>query len=94
MSAYWIAHVTITNPEQYAKYMSLAPSAFEKYNAKFLVRGGNSMNLEGKKYARHVIIEFPDLETAKACYYSAEYTEARIAREGCAEVMISLVEKL
>ena len=94
MSAYWIAHVTIHNLEQYKQYMALAPLAFEKYNAKFLARGGNSICMEGKSYERHVIIEFADLETAQACYHSEEYAKARLARQNCADVMISIVESL
>ncbi|WP_151796281.1 DUF1330 domain-containing protein [Acinetobacter soli] len=92
MSAYWIAHVTIHDMQQYQEYMKLAPAAFEKYGAKFLARGGESICLEGQAYQRHVIIEFPDLATAQQCYDSEEYKQARLAREGCADVMISFVE--
>ena len=56
MSAYWIAHVTVHDLEQYQQYMALAPLAFEKYGAKFLARGGKSLVMEGSEYARHVII--------------------------------------
>ena len=92
MAAYWIAHVTIHDFAQYQRYMQLAPLAFEKYGARFLARGGNTCCLEGQSYQRQVVIEFADLSTAQACYDSAEYRAARLAREGCAEVMISLVE--
>lgn len=94
MSAYWIAHVTVHDLEQYKQYMALAPQAFEKYGATFLARGGNSTCLEGIEYQRHVIIEFSDLETAQACYHSEEYSKARLARQDCADVMISIVESL
>ena len=94
MPAYWIAHVTIHDMEQYQHYMALAPHAFQKYGAKFIARGGESMCLEGQSFERHVIIEFSDLATAQACYHSEEYTKARAARAGCAEVMISLVDGL
>ena len=30
MSAYWIAHVTIHNLEQYKQYMALAPLALDR----------------------------------------------------------------
>ena len=33
--AYWIAHVTVTDPEPYQLYASGASAAFEKYNACF-----------------------------------------------------------
>lgn len=48
MSAYWIAHVTIHDMEQYKQYMATAPQAFQKYGAKFLARGGASEVLEDK----------------------------------------------
>lgn len=94
MSAYWIAHVTIHDLEQYKQYMVLAPLAFEKYGARFLARGGDSIILEGPVYQRQVVIEFVDMATAQACYHSEEYTKARAARQGCAEVMISIVDGL
>lgn len=94
MAAYWIAQVTIHDLQQYQSYMQLAPQAFEKYGAKFLARGGDSCSLEGKPYQRLVVIEFADMATAQACYHSAEYRAARQAREGSAEVLISLVEGL
>lgn len=92
MAAYWIAHVTVHDIEQYKKYMQLAPAAFQKYGAKFLARGGEALNLEGPQFKRHVVIEFTDLTTAQACYESEEYRLAREARKDCATVMISIVE--
>ncbi|MFU8927680.1 DUF1330 domain-containing protein [Acinetobacter puyangensis] len=92
MAAYWIAHVTIHDMQQYQQYMQLAPAALQKYGAKFLARGGESVCLEGKIFQRHVIIAFKDLATAQACYASEEYTRARAARANCADVMISIVE--
>lgn len=91
MSAYWIAHVTIHDIEQYTQYMALAPLAFQKYGAKFLARGGESINLEGPAYQRQVVIEFADLATAQACYHSEEYAKAIAARKDCADVMINIV---
>ena len=92
MAAYWIAHITVHDMQQYQQYMQLAPTAFQKYGAKFLARGGDYVNLEGQAFKRHVLIEFADLATAQACYDSEEYKAAREAREGSADVMISIVE--
>ncbi|GLS88240.1 hypothetical protein GCM10010873_32140 [Cypionkella aquatica] len=92
MPAYWIAHVTVTDPAQYSGYQALAPLAFAKFGAKFLARGGASDSPEGAGFERHVLIEFPDLQAARACYASAEYQAARAARTGAAEVMITMVE--
>jgi uncharacterized protein (DUF1330 family) len=92
MPAYWIAHVTVTDPEAYRGYQSLAPEAFAKFGATFLARGGESHSPEGAKFERHVVIAFADLATAKACYASPEYQAARQQRLAAAEVMITIVE--
>lgn len=46
MSAYWIAHVTVLDPEKCSGYTAVAPIAFEKFGALFLARGGKFHPLE------------------------------------------------
>lgn len=92
MPAYWIAHVTVTDPDRYRTYQSLAPVAFARFGARFLARGGEADTPEGPSHPRHVVIEFPDLATARACYASPEYAAARAARLGAAEVQIVIVD--
>ena len=70
---YWIAHVDVNDPEDYKKYVSANGKAFDKYGARFLVRGGQFECREGKVRSRNVIIEFKDYATALACYNSPEY---------------------
>ncbi len=94
MSAYWIAHVTVTDPARYMGYQALAPRAFAAHGAKFLARGGDHEVMEGPTLDRHVIIEFPSLAAARACYASPEYTAARAARSGACTAHITLVEGL
>ena len=45
--AYWIARVDVHDPETYKNYVETAKPAFERYNAKFLARGGKTEVLEG-----------------------------------------------
>lgn len=92
MSAYWIAHVTITDPEAYASYQEHAAKAFAPYGAEFLARGGAAETLEGPALQRHVVIRFPDLASARSCYHSAEYRESRRHRENAAETHVVIVE--
>ncbi|QGZ64757.1 DUF1330 domain-containing protein [Paraburkholderia acidisoli] len=94
MAAYWIAHVNVLDPEQYKGYTDIAPLAFKKYDAVFLARGGASEVLEGEPFARHVVIQFKDMETALACYRSPEYQEAKSKRDGHCVAQISIVEGL
>lgn len=92
MKAYWIAHVTVTDAEAYKQYQALTPAAFARFGGRFLVRGGTAQVMEGPEMARHVIVEFPDLASAQACYASPEYTAARAKRVGAATVHLTIVE--
>lgn len=92
MSAYWIAHVTVHDADAYAGYQALAPQAFARYGAEFLARGGEAETLEGPAFQRHVVIRFPDLARARACYDSPEYHAARQARAGICAAHIVIVD--
>lgn len=94
MKAYWIAHVTVTDRDAYAAYQALAPAAFAAHGARFLARGGMAEVLEGPALDRHVVIEFPSLDAARACYHSPEYQAARRHRDGAATVHVTIVEGL
>jgi len=89
---YWIAHVTVTEPDQYMLYASAAPLAFAKYGAIILARGGNALQMEGEGRPRNVVIEFPSLEAAVDCYNSEEYQSARVHRKGAGIADVVLVE--
>ena len=87
---YWIAHVTVTNPEGYKSYMAANAEPLQKYGGRFLVRGGQAEIRSGPERQRHVIIEFDSYATAKACYDSPEYQAAAKIRDanGIADVVI------
>ncbi len=76
MPAYWIAHVTVTDDSSYKQYAARATGAIEAHGGKFLARGGRHVQLEGVDRARHVVVEFPDIESAERCYNSDSYQEA------------------
>jgi uncharacterized protein (DUF1330 family) len=78
--AYWIAHVDVADPEAYKLYIAANAAPLAKFGGKFLVRGGTHEVVEGSLKSRHVVIEFPDLATARACYTSPEYAVALALR--------------
>lgn len=92
MKAYWIARVTVTNPDPYKLYAEAAPEAFKKFNATILARGGRCEHMEGDGRPRNVVIEFASYEDALACYNSEEYQNARKHRLGAGEAEIVIVE--
>ena len=93
MKAYWIAHVDVTDPQQYSEYTQRAPAAFALIGGKFMARGGRSEALEGRATPqRTVVIEFESYEQAVACYRSPEYQEAMSHRKGASKAEIVIVE--
>lgn len=95
MPAYWIAHGNIFKPDRYGKYAEQVPEILAKYEGKVLARGGEHRTLEGPdEFARHVVIEFPSLAQAQACFDSDEYQGAAAHRraDGAGEVRIVIVD--
>ena len=90
--AYWIAHIDVNDAERYPDYVATARPAFERHGARFLARGGDTKGLEGRARGRNVVIEFPSLNEALACYESDEYREARAIRQSVAEGELLIVE--
>ena len=90
MSAYLIADVSVTKPAQYEDYKRLSTLAMRAYDAKILVRGGESKVLEGREqpHGRHGI---PSMGAAQA-YDSWQYRRARNAREGAAVMNMFIVQ--
>jgi uncharacterized protein (DUF1330 family) len=95
MPAYLIAETDILDPEQYEQYKAASPGAIASGGGRFVVRGGELAVLEGDwNPTRLVILEFEDLEAAKAFYASPEYQAAIKLREGAARLNMVAVEGL
>lgn len=77
---YWVASVTVTDPEGYKEYLALNAEPLARYGAKFLVRGGPSETMIGEWGTRTVVIEFASVEDAKACFESEAYQQALAVR--------------
>jgi uncharacterized protein (DUF1330 family) len=93
MPAYLIARVSITDPEQYRKYLEAVPAIIEQYGGKVLARAPSPETLEGPgEHRRIVILQFPDVAKAREFYGSPEYKEARKLREGAAVGELVLLE--
>lgn len=90
--AYWVAHVDVTDPDAYETYRAANAEAFAKYGAKFLVRGGAQELREGSQRARTVVLEFKDIDTARACYDSPEYQRAKALRLEASDGDMVIVE--
>ena len=95
MPAYVIVETDITDPEQYERYKAASPGAVAAGGGRFLVRGGELAVLEGDwSPSRLVMVEFPDLESARRWYVSEGYEQAKKLREGAANLRMVAVEGL
>ena len=78
---YWVAHIDVDDTETYKTYIAANAAPFAEYGARFLVRGGQYENREGKVRQRTVVLEFDSYETAIACYDSVAYQDAKALRD-------------
>ncbi len=95
MSAYWVARSVINDPAAYKRYTDLVPDIIARHEGRILARGGDYEILEGpRKFQRFVVIEFPSMAHARACFESRDYPEAARGRraDGAGEVELVIVE--
>ena len=93
MTALWIAHVTVTDPEAYAKYAQAAGPAIAAHGGVFLARGGRYQQMEGNDRPRNVVARFPGFDDAVACYNSSAYQAALAHAKGASERDLVIVEE-
>ncbi|MBX9591390.1 MAG: DUF1330 domain-containing protein [Hyphomonadaceae bacterium] len=90
---YWIAHVTITDPERYKDYIAANAEPLRRYGARFLVRNGACEAVRGQMQARrHVVIEFDSYAAAQACHASPEYQAAARIRDEASTADLIIIE--
>jgi len=83
MSAYWISsYLEISDEEKLRAYAELAGPALTEAGGTFLARGLPAATYEQGREQRCVVIEFADVEAAKAAHESPAYQEALAALDG------------
>ncbi len=94
MPAYVIATVTDAwDPEKLDEYRRRNTDAVANHGGRFVARGGTLEVLEGDaKLVRVVIIEFPDIDAARAWYASDEYAPLIQLRRSASTTDVVLVE--
>jgi uncharacterized protein (DUF1330 family) len=78
MAAYVISEVEPLDHELFDRYRALAQASIEQHGGRYIVRAAMPEAAEGNwaPERRLVIVEFPDMETARGWYASASYAEA------------------
>ena len=92
-SAYILANITVTNPEQYEEYKKLSSIAMKAHGAEVCTRGGKVEVLEGDwTPERVVLLKFASVYAALKFHDSVEYGAARKSRQGAAVMRMVLIE--
>lgn len=92
MPAYWLARSKINDPVEYKKYTDQVPGIIAKYKGKVLARGGKYQIMEGPDtFHRFIVIEFPTMEQAVACFESPEYVAAAAHRRTGAGIVENVI---
>jgi uncharacterized protein (DUF1330 family) len=89
---YLIANATVTNPENWGKYVAASKPVLEAFGGQPIVRGGQCEIIEGQCSQRNVVIEFPSYEAALGYIKSPEYAEAKKHRAGAGTMNLVIVE--
>jgi uncharacterized protein (DUF1330 family) len=93
MSAYVIAEIEVTDPAAYEDYRRQVPAVVEKYQGKFIVRGGRIESMEGGwSPKRMVVVEFPSIDQALKWYRSADYAPLIALRQKASKGKLIIVE--
>ncbi len=93
MPCYTIGHITVHNMEGYKKYADQVPATIAAHGGKYLVRGGDCKDIEGKMpHDRHVVLEFPSREALEGWYYSPEYQAILSIRLANSEGVMTTVD--
>jgi len=93
MSAYVVVSVDVHDPVKYDEYRKMVPATIAAFGGRFLVRGAPLHEMEGTwPRPRLVIVEFPDVETAKKWWASPEYAPAKALRQANSTADLVIVE--
>lgn len=93
MAAYFIANISVTDPEGYQEYADRAPETIAEHGGKYIVRAGDQQVMEGDwQPNRLVVIEFPNREMAMKWYNSPDYQAILPLRQANSSGSIVLVD--
>jgi len=94
MSAFLIVDTKIENPDEYEEYKKQAKPIAEKYGGVYRARGGEMDIRETDLWTptRMVIIEFPDMNSARAFVDSDEYAPVKPLRRDNAQCTLLILD--
>ncbi|WP_170422735.1 DUF1330 domain-containing protein [Ruegeria arenilitoris] len=96
MAAYFIAQISIHDPDGYQKYLEGFMPVFDRHGGRLLTVSSKPVELIEGTWAENgiVLMEFPSIEAAKAWKDDPDYIELAKIRHRTATANMVLVEGL
>ena len=93
MPAFVLAEIDVLDPDAYEPYKALASESVAACGGTYRVRGGPVEAFEGEApTARVVVLEFPDMDAARAWYHSDGYQAAAAIRQAASRGRMFLID--
>jgi uncharacterized protein (DUF1330 family) len=94
MSAYMIAQIEITDPDEYQNYLAGFMPVFQRYGGELLATSKNeTVVIEGEwAFPGTVIMKFPSVDQARKWYEDPDYKSLAAHRHRSLEANLVLVE--
>jgi uncharacterized protein (DUF1330 family) len=94
MAAYVISEVEMLEEASFEQYRTLARPSIEEHGGRYLVRAALPEAAEGDwpQQRRLVVVEFPDMDTARRWYASESYAKALAFRDRALSRRLVFVE--
>jgi len=93
MPTYVIVDISVFDPEEYESNKKLSLPSLTPFNGKIIVRGGETLTLEGDWHPDHIVVlEFPSKEKALEWWNSDIYAVAKAIRHETALTKMIVVE--
>lgn len=93
MTAYAVGHLTeVDTGPAIVGYLEGIDATLAPFSGKFRIHGGQPEKLEGDWRGHLIVIEFPDIESARAWYWSDAYQDIVALRTDNSKGHIFLIE--
>ena len=93
MSAYVVGHITVKDPEKWARYRERVPETLAAWGGEVVLRGRRVAVLSGEHgHSDIVVIRFPDTDAVSGWHGSAEYQALIPLREEAAQLVLICYE--
>ena len=93
MVAYVVVHAKVKNPDKLAEYANAAGDTVAAHGGTISARAAILETLTGEAdFDRFVLLEFPDADTARGWYQSADYQALIPNRDEAADMLFTLAE--